>query len=180
MPYAWTTPPTENAERAAMRLWPHRSLPPEGFGAVILGAFTLILIPVLSVLGTPILWGLLPFVLGAIWALWAALRRSYRDGMTCEELTLGPRSLDLIRTDPRRPPREWHANPYWVSVHLHREDGPVENYVTLKGAGREVEIGAFLSPGERLTLHADLDRLLASAQNSGNRSAPSPSGDAHV
>ena len=36
----------------------------------------------------------------------------------------------------------------------------VENYVTLKGGGREVEIGAFLSPEERLVLHDELEAQL--------------------
>ena len=34
------------------------------------------------------------------------------------------------------------------------------HYITLKGKGREVEIGAFLSEEERLSLYDDLNRAL--------------------
>jgi uncharacterized membrane protein len=37
----------------------------------------------------------------------------------------------------------------------------VPNYLTLKGNGREVEIGAFLSEPERLTLRRELMAALA-------------------
>jgi uncharacterized membrane protein len=37
-------------------------------------------------------------------------------------------------------------------------DGPVPHYVTLQGAGREVEIGAFLSEDERCALYDELRR----------------------
>ncbi len=46
---------------------------------------------------------------------------------------------------------------------LHPEGGPVENYVTLTGGGREVEIGAFLSEEERLSLFEDLSEKFTSA-----------------
>jgi uncharacterized membrane protein len=42
-----------------------------------------------------------------------------------------------------------------------RQDGPVENYLTLRGAGREVEIGRFLTPEERVSLHEELELALA-------------------
>ena len=39
---------------------------------------------------------------------------------------------------------------------LHETGGPVPNYVTLSGNGREVEIGAFLSEDERVELFSEL------------------------
>lgn len=47
---------------------------------------------------------------------------------------------------------------------LHVKDGPVPNYVTLKGNSREVEIGAFLSEEERKQLHRDLLAALTGVQ----------------
>ncbi|EKE45307.1 hypothetical protein OCGS_0397 [Oceaniovalibus guishaninsula JLT2003] len=169
MPVEWLTPQkapattgafssADGEPRAQLRLWPHRSLPRRGFAAFILAFFCLILIPVLPLLGSPVLWGLLPFTMGAVWALWAALQRSYRDGELLEELTLWPDRIALVRHDPRRPDRTWEANPHWVSLTLHEK--PVENYLTLRGAGREVELGAFLSPDERQELHDRLRDLL--------------------
>jgi uncharacterized membrane protein len=55
--------------------------------------------------------------------------------------------------------RRWHANPAWVRLSLF-ENGRVEKYLTLKGNGREIELGAFLSPPERAALYADLAAAL--------------------
>jgi uncharacterized membrane protein len=43
---------------------------------------------------------------------------------------------------------------------MHKHGGPVPNYVTLTGDGREVEIGAFLSEEERIALYGDLTQKL--------------------
>jgi uncharacterized membrane protein len=48
-----------------------------------------------------------------------------------------------------------------VQVQLYPTGGPVPQYLTLKGGGREVELGAFLSEDERRTLKDDLHRRLA-------------------
>lgn len=65
---------------ARLHLWPHRSLPKRGFVAFIGITFALVLVPLSAVIGTPILWGLLPFVLGTLALTWALLAKSYRDG----------------------------------------------------------------------------------------------------
>ncbi len=165
MPYSWiATPDRLPATPARLDLWPHRSLPPAGFAGFIGVTALLIAVPLVPLLGTWALWGLLPFLVAAIWGLWWALRRSYRDGALVEVLTLEPDRIALVRHDARRAPRAWEANPYWVSVHLHPKGGPVPNYLTLKGAGREVELGAFLGADERLTLRDDLLAALAVAR----------------
>jgi uncharacterized membrane protein len=145
-----------------LRLSPNRSLSPRGFAWVIGAAAGLALVPLLGMLGTVALWGVLPFFVLVIWAVWAAIRRHWRDtGQLSEELSLWSDRIELIRQDPRQGRRDWSANPYWVSLHLRAEGGPVENYLTLKGGGREVELGAFLSPQERESLHDELQRALA-------------------
>jgi uncharacterized membrane protein len=167
MPVEWSRSPFRPAGSggdgplAVLRLCPHRSLSQGGFVAVIGLTFVAIMVPVLPLLGTPVLWGLLPFVLGAVAAVWAALRRSYRDGDLTEELTLWPDRVTLLRRDPDGRTRGWEANPHWVRVAMREAGGPVEGYVTLRGNGREVEIGAFLSVDERRALYDDLVRLMA-------------------
>lgn len=146
-------------------LWPHRSLPPEGFAIVISLAFALALLPLLAVLGTPVLWGLLPFAMGALALLWAGLRRSYRDAELSEVLTLSPDRIELVRTNVRGPEQRWEANPYWVRLKLHPQNGPVQNYLTLHGGERDVELGAFLSPEERAGLYDELTRRLDDMRN---------------
>jgi uncharacterized membrane protein len=103
----------------------------------------------------------LPFLLGAIWAIWYALRKNGRDRAIVEELTLTPGLVTLARHGPRGQRQDWQANPHWVRVACHPTGGPVPNYLTLTGGKREVEIGAFLSEDERLALRRELTAKLA-------------------
>ncbi len=169
MPYEWVETPDEAPERsgafsfvagdppmARLRLWPHRSLNARGFVWFIGLTAAMIALPLVALLGSPALWGLLPFVLAAIAGVWWALRRSARDGQLSEVLTLWRDRVELVRTDPNGRHQSWQAEPYWVRVEMHKVGGPVEHYLTLKGGGREVEIGAFLSPDERVALSGEL------------------------
>ncbi|MBT0958874.1 DUF2244 domain-containing protein [Alphaproteobacteria bacterium KMM 3653] len=173
MPYEWLDPttgktpalapppaPGETAPSAVLHLWPYRSLPRRGFVVFIGVTSALFLLPLMGVVGTPVLWGLLPFLLITVAAVWIALERSYRDGSVLEELSLWPDRVCLTRHNPRGKLQTWEANPHWVRVEMHPTKGPVENYVTLTGAGRCVEIGAFLSIEERAALFDDLNRRL--------------------
>ncbi|MBL9049482.1 MAG: DUF2244 domain-containing protein [Tabrizicola sp.] len=153
MPYEWL-PPEGGEDR--LQLWPHRSLSQRGFVWFIGATATLIALPLIGLLGNPILWALLPFLLGAIWAIWFALRKNGRDRDILEVLHLGPDRLQLVRLGPKGLRQEWEANPYWVEATLHETGGPVPNYLTLKGDGRAVELGAFLSEEERVALADDL------------------------
>lgn len=159
MPYEWL-PPAPDGPRQELHLWPYRSLPRKGFVTFFAVTFGMVAIPLLSVVGSPILWGLLPFVGVVLWGLWAGLQRSYRDGSTLEMLRLWDDRITLDRQNPRGPDQSWEANPHWVRVMHYPTDGPVEHYLTLKGGPREVEIGAFLSVAERQALHDDLCRCL--------------------
>lgn len=117
-------------------------------------------LPMLAVIGTNVVWGLLPFAALAVAGLWVAIQRSYRDGRAREVVMLTPTALTVTRSDPGRGDRVWRTNPYWVRVAL-RRDGPVPDYLVLSDGKREIELGAFLTPQERVELHAELDRRLA-------------------
>ena len=161
MPYRWEKPNTET-NRAELHLWPHQSLSAHGFSLFILSFFLLALIPFFGLIGTTLLWGLLPFMLAAVAGIWFAIMRNSRDRRILEVLTLGPERMHLIRHNPRGPAQDWESNTYWVKLALHEHGGPVPFYVTLQGGGREVEIGAFLSEDERKALYDDLIRVLRS------------------
>ena len=154
MPYRWT----DTHDR--LTLWPHRSMTNGGFVTFMSATAILLAIPLGAVLGSHALWWLLTPMVVAVGGLWLALARSDADARLTEVLTLAPDRVDLVRTNPKGPEQTWTANPYWVDVALHPKGGPVENYVTLKGNGRTVEIGAFLSPEEREALYDDLSRRL--------------------
>lgn len=147
--------------RLRLRLTPHKSLTPEGFVWFIGLTAALISVPLLSILGTAVFWALLPFLVATVWGVWAALKRSWRDRDIWEEVLVWDDLIRLERHEPRRKtPLDWEANPYWVRVILHATGGPVPNYLTLQGGDREVEIGAFLTPPERVGLRDTLERTL--------------------
>jgi uncharacterized membrane protein len=176
---ALATPASETADEAfgrddppvlALTLWPHRSLSPRGF-ATVLGLLAAgLALPLLPLIGSSAAWGLLPFLVAMLLAVYAALRRSYADGRLVEELRLWPDLITVERREPRGAVRRWHANPFWVRLRLF-SDARIENYLTLEGNGREIELGAFLSPDERVALHGELSRALAAL-----RAGPAPAG----
>ena len=156
MPYE-----TSSTAETELNLWPYRSLPKKGFVTFIAITAAMLALPLVTILGSPVVWGLLPFFGLALAGVYYAIQRNYRDGELLEVLTITHDNTRLVRHNPRGPQQQWEANTNWVSVHMHKSGGPVENYVTLKGAGREVEIGAFLSSEERVTLHSELQEHLA-------------------
>lgn len=158
MPYQYLS---DTPAKTHLHLWPHRSLPRTGFVWFIGGTALLIAVPMLSVLGSPVLWGVLPFAVIAITGVWLALRRSYADGQILEDLTLTPARVTLTRHGPRGRRQAWEANPHWVRVALHPRGGPVPNYITLQGGPREVELGAFLTEPERIALRDEVQAALA-------------------
>ncbi len=160
MPYEWSSEPPQQSPNWELSLWPYRSLLRKDFVLFIGATAALIALPLITVVGTMILWGLLPFFLIALGGIWYALHVSYRRGEVLEELTVTAETAHLVRHNPKGPAQEWEANRYWVSVHLHPKGGPVENYITLRGGDREVEIGAFLDASERLALYDDLKRAM--------------------
>ena len=160
MPYEWTPEPPDAKPEWQLSLWPYRSLLRRHFVFFIGATVALCAFPLLMVLGKAVLWGLLPFFALVIAGVWYALHVSYRRGEVLEKLIAGKSLVRLTRHNSNGDMQEWEANRYWVTVHLHPRGGPVENYITLRGGDREVEIGAFLDTAERLALHDDLKRAL--------------------
>ncbi|UWQ92653.1 DUF2244 domain-containing protein [Rhodobacteraceae bacterium M382] len=161
MPYQWnTTSSTEPLQ--VLQLWPHQSLPPKAHKWFILGTAVLIALPLLPFLGTVVLWGLLPFLTLAVLGMWYALDRNRHDQKILEILELGPQEARLERHNPHGAMQDWSCNRYWTTVEMHEQGGPVPYYITLRGNGREVEIGAFLSEDERKALYHELSHRIRS------------------
>lgn len=127
---------------------------------VVFSVFLFGLIPLMAVLGSALLWGLLPFLLITVVGLWLAIQANYRARSMFEVLTLNATQATLVHHDPRKGRQEWACNRYWARPEMHKHGGPVPSYVTLTGDGREVEIGAFLSEDERIALYDDLKQVL--------------------
>ncbi len=155
MPYRWT----ETPDTRALTLWPHQSLTRPGFVWFIALTAGMLSLPLLAVLGSPVVWFLLVFFAIALGGVWRAITVNIKARPRHEALVLNEASLRLTHVQPKGPSLEWEANPHWVTVHL-RDDGPVEKYLTLRGNQREVEIGRFLSPEERETLFDEISQAL--------------------
>ena len=104
-----------------------------------------------------------PIVAFHIWLLWFFIRRNTRDGRLTATLRLWPDLNTVVRREPSGRRLTWTANPFWVQVTLHTA-AKLENYLTLKGGGREIELGAFLAPEERAALKAEIEDALARAR----------------
>ena len=116
--------------------------------------------PILPVLGTKAFWGLFPFIFLTLIGIWFALRKSLRDRQILEQLTLFEEEIVLVRQDPNGKQKEWVCSPYWTKLKIYDREGPVANYVTLRGNGREVELGSFLGEDERKELFHELNNIL--------------------
>ncbi len=148
-------PPLYRAE-----LWPHRALQRSGLRIVMIVAALGFALPLAAVAGSLAFWGLLPFCLGGLWILWAGLAVSTREGELVEELFLWRDEIRVERREPRGRILRWQAFPGFVVANL-RTDGPVPDYLTLTGGGREIELGTFLTAAERVALKSEIERHLA-------------------
>ncbi len=145
-------------------LQPHRSFGWRGLSVVLgIAGFGLAL-PLIGLARTQAAWGMLPFLLATLLALYFALKRNYTDARLRETLSLWPDCIRVVRYETDGRILEWSANPYWVTVRLH-ENARIEKYLTLRGNGREIELGAFLSPWEREAVHDELETALARLRN---------------
>ena len=158
MPYHWSPSPPSEPQR--LHLWAHQSLSPRGFVGFVGVTSIMLALPLITQLGHPGLWVLLPCLLAALAGLWAALARNARDRAITEDLTLSADEVTLTRHGPNGRRQDWQANRHWLRLTLHESGGPVPQYLTLSGGGRVVELGAFLTAAERLALKGEIERLL--------------------
>ena len=156
MPYHWSASPPPAPQR--LTLWAHQSLSPKGFVGFVGVTAGMLALPLITQIGHPGLWVLLPCLLAALGGLWAALSRNARDRTLREDLTLSVDAVTLTRHGPRGQRQDWQANPHWLRLTLHETGGPVPQYLTLSGGGRVVELGAFLTEAERVALKAEIEQ----------------------
>jgi len=159
MPYRWSSSATLEPHR--LHLWAHQSLSPRGFVGFVGVTSIMLALPLITQIGHPGLWVLLPCLLAALAGLWAALARNARDRAITEDVTLTAEEVTLTRHGPHGRRHDWQANPHWLRLTLHEQGGPVPQYLTLSGGGRVVELGAFLTEDERVALKDEIERFLA-------------------
>ncbi len=140
-------------------LHPHRSLSPLGFfilmaviGGVAFGAGIAFLLmgawPVFGFLGLDVL------------LVYIAFRLSYRAARLYETVRLTENELKVQRVNPSGRIKTWTFQPFWLRVEM--DDPPRhDSQLVLTSHGRNLVIGAFLTPEERLDLAKALRAALA-------------------
>ncbi len=120
------------------------------------------MLPLISIGGTAVFWGLLPFLALAFSGVWYAIRKNGRNLMLSETLSIWRDEVRVERFEVNGTSLRWQAEPMRVRVQVHN-DAKIEDYLTLSGGGRVIELGSFLAPEERLALADDIERALTRA-----------------
>ena len=143
-------------------IWPNQSLTRRGYRIALAAAAAGLALPLIGLLGTDVFWPLLAFLVVPFLALRFAFRRNARALRIEERLQIWRDEVRVERREPSGRVLRWQAEPMRIRLRLH-EDGKVRNYLTLSGGGREIELGAFLSPEERLALAGEIEAGLTRA-----------------
>lgn len=97
-------------------------------------------------------WPVTPFMGADVLILaWAFFSSSSRAAKTREELELSRSELRVDFYPARGEPKHVGINPYWVKVEL-AEPAWRRSAITLASHGKRLQIGSFLSPGDRASL----------------------------
>ncbi len=146
----------------SVTLWPNQSLTRPGLTWFLAISAGFLVLPLLGLVGTPVFWGLMPFLLLAFWGIWFAIRRNGQNLRITEEMKIWRDEVRVERREPSGRILRWQAEPLRVRIKLHK-DQKIEDYLTLSGNGREIELGAFLAPEERVDLADEVERALTRA-----------------
>ena len=107
-------------------------------------------------------WGLLPFLVLALVGVWYAIRRNGQNLDLSETLSIWRDEVRVERRQPDGQRLRWQAEPMRVRIRIHK-DARIEDYLTLSGGGRVIELGAFLAPEERVALADEIEQALTRA-----------------
>lgn len=137
-------------------LWPNQSLTYRGYVIVLIVAGAGLGLPLLGLFGTGVFWLIAAFVIVPFLALRFAFQQNKRALRIEERLQIWRDEVRVERREPDGRILRWQCDPMRLRVHLYK-DGKVEDYLTLAGGGREIELGAFLSPEERVELADEIE-----------------------
>ena len=143
----------------SLTIWPHRSCSKKTFLLIIVIIGFILIAPTFLFLNIGFALSILPFSLLSIFLLFFVGNKNFNDALLIEKLKIYPKKIILERKESNNDIKKWHSNPYWTKVNIYN-NGPVESYLTLKGNGKEVELGSFLTPEERISLKKLIDDTL--------------------
>ena len=143
-------------------LTPHRSLSRRGFRLLMAGAgvVSLAVSAGFFLIGA---WPVVGFFGVDLLLLYAAFRANFRAARLYETVTLTRQALTVARVSPRGDAQRWRFQPAWLRVFM--ADPPEhDSPLTLRGQGRDLYIGSFLTAAERLELAHALQSALNRAR----------------
>tara|TARA_B100000700_G_C14503033_1_gene605013 strand:+ start:185 stop:550 length:366 start_codon:yes stop_codon:yes gene_type:complete len=118
------------------------------------------MIPIIPFMFEKTVFMFLPFSLSTIFLLYLCLTLNLKKLKVYEMINIWPSLIEIKRFEINGKEKIWSSNPYWTKTNIYAADQKVENYLTLKGNGREVELGAFLGPNERLEIKEKIDTII--------------------
>ena len=148
-----------------MRLAPNRSLDSNGTKIVFLLIACGFLLPIIPFIGSPIGTTLTIFSGLTFYLFLIMLQRNFQQGNTFEEIFISKSKIVVVHQEKNKKQKTWEGNPYWTRVTLDINNPKLKNYLTLAGKGRHIELGAFLSPDERIQLRDKIQNALAKAKS---------------
>ena len=157
---------TNEAPFINIRLVPNRSLNSNGTKVVFAVIASGFLLPIIPFIGSPIGTTLTIFSGLTFYLFLTMLQRNFQQGSTFEEVLISKNRIKVVHKEKNKKLMTWECNPYWTKVHLDINNPKLKNYLTLAGKGKRIELGAFLSPDERLELRDKIQNALAKANSS--------------
>jgi uncharacterized membrane protein len=147
----------------AATLTPHRSLSPRGKRVVIALVAALALVPgvVFYFMGA---WPVVGFMGLDVLAIWAALTISMRGARAYEVVTLWPGALELKKVDAKGAEEVLSFVPFNVRFVIDRDYNERVTAMWLRERERQIPIGDFLSPDEKLSFSKAFGTALKKAR----------------
>ena len=156
---------TEEPNFLRMRMFPNRSLDSKGtrvvFGIIAFG----FLLPIIPFIGSPIGTTLTIFSGMTFYLFLTLLQKNFEQGNTFEEIMISKDKIIVVHQEKNKEKKTWEGNPYWTRVNVDTHNPKLKNYLTLAGSGKYIELGAFLSPDERIELGDKIQNALAKANS---------------
>ncbi len=148
-----------------MRLVPNRSLDSYGTKLVFCVIAFGFLLPIIPFIGSPIGITLTIFSGLTFYLFLTLLQKSFQQGNTFEEILISKNKIIVIHKEKNKEQKAWKGNQNWIKMNMDLNNTKLKNYLTLAGKGRHIELGAFLSPGERIELRDKIQNALAKANS---------------
>lgn len=96
--------------------------------------------------------------------LYVAFRINYRTAKSFEEVIVRRDQLIIRRISAGGRIQEMTFNPFWVKLHIEKDDEDVVTKISITTRGKHADIGGFLNPDDKTTFAKAFGLALAKAK----------------